>query len=156
MQSIVKESLTRNGNGSNAVNARGISKRGWTPEQRVAAAADAVLGASRVVPTIRQAATAFYVSPAAITAELRARAAVQGVPERQDTASDIEVSVEAAAASNTPSRPSYDELSPIARCIVGVLNPAPYDDRIAAFHYLGASMLWNAVSALESRACSTE
>jgi hypothetical protein len=76
MQNIVSESLARNGNGSGAiVNARGIPHGGWTPEQRVAAAADAVLGATHVVPSIGQAATAFGVPPAKIRAELKARAA---------------------------------------------------------------------------------
>jgi len=76
MQNIVSESLTRNGNGSGAIiNARGIPRRGWTPEQRAAAAADAVLGATHVVPSIKQSAATFSVSPYRVRQELKARAA---------------------------------------------------------------------------------
>jgi hypothetical protein len=82
MQNLIRESLNRNGNGAAAiVNARGISHRGWTPEQRVAAAADAVLGATHVVPSIGQAATAFNVSAPKIRAELKARAAAKEAAE---------------------------------------------------------------------------
>jgi len=67
MQNIIKESLNRNnGNGAGAINARGIPHRGWTPEQRVTAAVDAVLGTTHVVPTIGQAARDFYVSPGGV------------------------------------------------------------------------------------------
>ena len=83
MQNLIKESLARNGgNGSAAINARGISHRGWTPEQRAAAAADAVLGATHVVPTLGQAATAFNVSATKIRAELKTREAAAEAAER--------------------------------------------------------------------------
>src|SRR5262245_40970002 len=82
MQNIIKESLTRNGNGAaGAINARGISHRRWTDEERVAGAVDAVLGMTHVVPSIGQAATAFFVSPAKVTAELKARARARAVVE---------------------------------------------------------------------------
>jgi hypothetical protein len=83
MQNLIKESLARNGgNGSAAINARGISHRGWTPEQRAAAAANAVLGATHVVPTLGQAATAFNVSATKIRAELKTREAAAEAAER--------------------------------------------------------------------------
>ena len=83
MQNLIKESLARNGgNGSAAINARGISHRGWTPEQRVAAAANAVLGTTHVVPTLGQAATAFNVSATKIRAELKTREAAAEAAER--------------------------------------------------------------------------
>jgi hypothetical protein len=84
MLDIVKKSLVRNGNGSGAINARGIPHRGWSLEQRVAAAADAVLGATHVVPSIGQAATVFGVSPYTVRQELKARAAAkEAVAERE-------------------------------------------------------------------------
>ena len=83
MQNLIKESLARNGgNGSAAINARGISHRGWPPEQLAAAAADAVLGATHVVPTLGQAATAFNVSATKIRAELKTREAAAEAAER--------------------------------------------------------------------------
>jgi hypothetical protein len=82
MQNIIKENLARNGNGAaGAINARGISHRGWTDEERVARAADAVLGETHVVPSIGQAATAFFVSPARIREELKTRAKAQAAVE---------------------------------------------------------------------------
>jgi hypothetical protein len=91
MQHIVKESLTRNGNGAGAINARGIPHRGWTHDQRVAGAADAALGETHVVPSIGQAAATFGVSMYSVRQELKARAVFKKAAERAEReAAEIE------------------------------------------------------------------
>jgi len=86
MLDIVKKSLACNGNGAAAINARGLSHRAWTSEQRVAAAADAALGMSHVVPSLKLAATAFGVSVYMVRQELKTRAKAREDAERAERA----------------------------------------------------------------------
>jgi hypothetical protein len=123
MLDIVKKSLACNGNSSGAINARGIPHRGWTAEQRVAAAADAVLGTTHVVPSIGQAATQFGVSPYSVRQELKARAEA---PRRiQDEA---------------------EWVNEQADLLVEVWNFASPTAREAAVRVIGVGNVWNVVA----------
>lgn len=137
MQNIIKQSLTRNGNGSGAINARGIPHRGWTDEERVARAADAVLGEMHVVPSIGQAATAFFVPPARIREELKTRAKAQAAVEPTNGATveatgfatngaAAEVIFTTTAMPDTPEiRVSLRRLAAALGCKIELLEEAP-------------------------------
>ena len=116
MLDIVKKSLACNGNGSGAINARGILHRGWTDEERVAAAADAVLGATHVVPSIGQAATAFFVPRRKLAAELKARAKAQAQVEPTNGAAVEEITVV---------RVSLRRLAAVLGCKIELLDDTP-------------------------------
>jgi hypothetical protein len=137
MLDIVKKSLARNGNGSGAINARGISHRGWTDEERAARAADAVLGATHVVPSIGQAAAAFFVSPAKVTAELKARVQAQAQVESTNGAAVEEITVSVTpVVSDTPAiRVSLRRLAAVYGCEI-VQFDGDWDSRIDRGPYL--------------------
>jgi hypothetical protein len=125
MQNLIKESLARNGgNGSAAINARGISHRGWTPEQRAAAAADAVLGATCVIPSIGQAATAFGVSPYSVRRELKTR----------EAAAERERHAEYARQRALPIVSAWDHATP--------------QGRAEAFRLIGVANVWDVLSSV--------
>jgi hypothetical protein len=137
MIDIVKESLVRNGNGSGAINARGIPHRGWTDEERIAAAADAVLGAVHVVPSIGQAATAFFVPRRKLAAELKARAKAQAQVEPTNGAAVEEITVSVTpVVSDTPAlRVSLRRLAAVYGCEI-VQFDGDWDSRIDRGPYL--------------------
>src|SRR5262245_57909068 len=122
MPDIVKKSLVRNGNGSGAINARGIPHRGWSPEQRAAAAADAVLGATH----FGQAATAFGVSPYTVRQELKARTAAK------EAAAERERQAEYARQGALPIVSAWDHATP--------------QGRAEAFRLIGVDDVWDVIT----------
>ena len=128
MLDIVKKSLVRNGNGTAAINARGIPHRGWTPEQRIAAAADAVLGTTHVVPSIGQAATAFGVSPYTVRQELKARTAAK------EAAAERERQAEYARQGALPIVSAWDHATP--------------QGRAEAFRLIGVGDVWDVIASI--------
>jgi hypothetical protein len=128
MQNIVSESLTRNGNAGAIINARGIPRRGWTPEQRISAAVDAVLGATHVVPSIKQAATAFGVSPYSVRQELKARAAAK------EAAAERERQAEYARQGALPIVSAWDHATP--------------QGRAEAIRLIGVADVWDVIASI--------
>jgi hypothetical protein len=77
MNHIIAENLTRNGNGADSVNGRGILRRKMTPEQRVSLAADIAVGLTPFALSLKQTAAVTGVPVAKLRAELKARTAQQ-------------------------------------------------------------------------------
>jgi hypothetical protein len=65
--------LTRNGNGVDSLNGRGIKRRKLTQEERVSLAADVAMGVIHVTPSLKQAAGAVGVSVVDLRNELKER-----------------------------------------------------------------------------------
>ena len=63
-----------NGNGSDAVSGRGLAHRKWTLTERIAYAADVATGVKQLTLSQGQLCTVFHITPAALRAELKARA----------------------------------------------------------------------------------
>jgi len=73
MNTIITENLTRNGNGADSLNGRGIKRRKLTPEERVELAADIAMGEVHVTPSLKQTAAATGVSVVDLRNELKER-----------------------------------------------------------------------------------
>jgi len=73
MNHIIAENLTRNGNGADSLNGRGIRRRKLTPEERVSLAADVAMGEIHITPSLKQAAGAVGVSVVDLRNELKER-----------------------------------------------------------------------------------
>jgi len=73
MNTIITENLTRNGNGADSLNGRGIKRRKLTPEERVELAADIAMGEVHVTPSLKLAAAATGVSVTDLRNELKER-----------------------------------------------------------------------------------
>jgi hypothetical protein len=130
MLDIVKNSTTRNGNGS--VGGRGVLRRKLTHEQRVSLAADVALGLVHVEPSLKQSAATIGVRPDEIRAELKARAkAAQAVIETTNGATvkiTDNTSAESPifAAADTPEvRVSLRRLAASLDCEIGLLDRKP-------------------------------
>jgi cytochrome c556 len=75
MNALLQKASEVNKNG--AINGRSLSYCNLSEQERVQAAADAVTGVRRFIPSIRQAAEDFKTTPAKVSAELDRRAAQQ-------------------------------------------------------------------------------
>ena len=83
MLDIVKNSQNHNGNGSTAINGRGVLRRKMTPALRANLGADVIMGLAHVVPSLKQVAATVGVPTAKIRAELKARAKRQAALEQE-------------------------------------------------------------------------
>src|SRR5262249_48528508 len=79
MNHIIAENLTRNGNGADSLNGRGIKRRKLTPEERVSLAADIAMGEVHVTPSLKQTAAATSVSVVDLRNELKEREAARRI-----------------------------------------------------------------------------
>src|SRR5215831_6974650 len=83
MLDIIKNSATRNGNGS-AVGGRGLLRRRLTRQQRISLAADLALGLAHIEPSMKQSAATVGVRPDEVRAELKMRTKAREAMERAD------------------------------------------------------------------------
>jgi len=74
--------IPRHENGNGAIGGRGVQRRKMTLGQRISLGADVALGLAQVDPSIAQSAAIVGVSPAQISAEIKARAKAREDAER--------------------------------------------------------------------------
>src|SRR5262249_28371804 len=78
----MNNSIPRHENGNGAIGGRGVQRRKMTLGQRISLGADVALGLAQVDPSIAQSAAIVGVSPAQISAEIKARAKAREDAER--------------------------------------------------------------------------
>jgi hypothetical protein len=83
MLDIVKNSQNHNGNGSDAINGRGVLRRKMAPALRANLAADVAMGLTQFTPSLKQTAAALGVSPYSVRQVLKARAKKQAAWETE-------------------------------------------------------------------------
>jgi hypothetical protein len=130
MNHIIAENLTRNGNGADAINGRGIGRRKLTSRQRAALGADIALGVTPLAPSLKQSAAAVGISVFELRQELKAREWRRAMQQR------LELQAEAEAANAQ------------ADAIVAAWNAASSMGRDAAVRTIGTAVVWEALASV--------
>ena len=132
MNHIIHDSLTRNGNGADAINGRGTLRRKLTSRQRIALGADIALGTIPLAPSLKQSAAAVGISVFELRKELKARERVvawrRSIEQRLNLQAEAEMVNEQASAIAA----AWEAASPAAR--------------EAAVRIIGAAVVWDALA----------
>jgi hypothetical protein len=135
MLDIVKTSQTHNGNGSDAINGRGLARRlpHLLTYERVGLAADIATGQRHLVPSLTQIADVTGIGIWQLRAELKCRAEQQA--QIRAAAQRLQAQLEAEAVNTQADAivAVWDAASPTARdAALRVIGPAPVWDTLAS------------------------
>src|SRR5262245_53624126 len=131
MNHIIHDSLTRNGNGADAVNGRGTLRRKLTSPQRIALGADIALGTIPLAPSLKQSAAAVGISVFELRKELKARDCVEAWRRTIEQRLNLQAEAEAVNAQADTIVTAWDAASPTAReAALRVIGPSPVWDTL--------------------------
>ena len=132
MNHIIHDSLTRNGNGADAVNGRGILHRKLTSRQRIALGADIALGTIPLAPSLKQSAAAVGISVFELRKELKARERVEAWRRTIEQRLNLQVEAEMVNEQASAIAAAWEAASPAAR--------------EAAVRIIGAAVVWDVLA----------